>query len=143
MPSPAALAKYVMAFVVAAPFNPEGMDTLPDRGGINYQVNHGGRNTAPNHGGMNYEVNHAAINTPAYHTGMQAPIDLRDPYIAGTSGLYLCVDGGFTGYCRYFTAPHGQCSKSILPTSPCLLPCLPLFILCHYVHRPRSDNMEC
>ena len=65
MPSPAALAKFAMAFIVA-PLN-QGPITTP--------------------------VNEAGVHT------------------TGDSGIYFCVDGGFSGYCRHMTGIFGQCSK--------------------------------
>ena len=91
MPSPAALARYVIA-IIAAPIN-QGDLTPPM---------HEGAITAATH-------NQAPFNT---HGLPNHPVNLQ-PY-GGTSGIYMCVDGGFTGYCRWMSAPFGQCSKCLL-----------------------------
>lgn len=92
MPSPAALAKFAMAFMVA-PLNQE------------------------------------AVNTPLYDGSRNTPLNRGGTHIAGNSGIYMCVDGGFSGYCRYFSNPFGQCSKFIL----CLCRAIvPLVILSEY-----------
>lgn len=88
MPSPAALAKYVVALMVA-PLNQEAVSTTNSR---------------------------EAMRSPLYQETMNTPFYQGSAHIAGNSGIYLCQHGGFTGHCRHFSAPFGQCSKS----TPCL-----------------------
>ncbi len=88
MPSPAALAKYVMAIMVA-PLNQEAMNT---------PLYEGNRITS---------VNQEAIKTPLNYGSRNTPLNRGGAHIAGNSGIYMCVDGGFSGYCRYFSNPFG------------------------------------
>lgn len=52
--------------------------------------------------------------SPLYQGYRNTPLNQGGVQIAGNSGIYMCVDSGFTGYCRYFSNPFGQCSKFIL-----------------------------
>lgn len=122
MPSPATLARYFIA-VMSVSINQEA---------INQEVTgtplYGNRDTSLDQQAMHplldasrdATLNQEATNTPhCERTSTIPPYSTRGTptthqdgtYIAQNSGIYMCVDGGFTGYCRYFSNPFGQCSK--------------------------------
>ncbi|KAL8919517.1 MAG: hypothetical protein Q9208_006709 [Pyrenodesmia sp. 3 TL-2023] len=91
MPSPATLAKFAIA-VMVSPLNQEPINIAPNQKPITTPLDEGGRDT------LVYGNRNTPLNTGGVH-------------IAGNSGIYICVDGGFTGYCRYFSTPFGQCTN--------------------------------
>ncbi|KAL9015442.1 MAG: hypothetical protein Q9185_007162, partial [Variospora sp. 1 TL-2023] len=77
MPSPAALAKCFMAFMVT-PLTQEAINTPLNQKAI----------STPLHDGAGDTLVYGNRNTPLNTGGVQ---------VAGNSGIYICVHGGFTG----------------------------------------------
>ncbi|KAI4281355.1 MAG: hypothetical protein L6R38_003750 [Xanthoria sp. 2 TBL-2021] len=109
MPSPAALAKFVVAIMVT-PFNQEVTDTPLNKKAINTPLNQEVINSPLHQEAIHTPVDQGSGDTLVYGT-RHTPLNTGGIQIAGNSGIYLCVDGGFTGYCRYFSNPFGQCTN--------------------------------
>ena len=96
MPSPATLAKFVMTLMIA-PLNQEAINTSP------YEAS---KMIAP----FNQEVIGAAHYSGSKNTGLSQ----EGARVTRNSGIYMCEHGGFSGFCRYFSNPFGQCSMFFL-----------------------------
>ena len=135
MPSPAALGRYFVA-LVSVSINQEAINlplyTTRDIS-FNQAVTrtplYGNRDTsldqeamhAPLYASRDATFNREIIDTPhcegtstapPYRTRDTPPTYQDDTHVTKDSGIYMCIDGGFSGYCRYLSNPLGQCSES-------------------------------
>ncbi|KAL8998614.1 MAG: hypothetical protein Q9169_002365 [Polycauliona sp. 2 TL-2023] len=129
MPSPAALAKFAVAIMIT-PFTQEPANPLPHQGTVDIPLNQEIINGPLHQEAILGPVDQGSSDTSVYGN-RHVPLNTGGVRIAGNSGIYMCVDGGFTGYCRYFSNPFGQCSKSTLC---CRL--MPVFDACDANSKP-------
>ncbi|KAL8661804.1 MAG: hypothetical protein Q9168_008349 [Polycauliona sp. 1 TL-2023] len=111
MPSPAALAKLIVA-VMITPFNQDVANDPHNPETINLPLNT--ETTArPLHRQDAAFTLHEQGNgdTTLVYGNRYLPLNTGRVRVTRNSGIYMCVDGGFQGYCRYFSNPFGQCTN--------------------------------
>ena len=110
MPSPAALAKYVMAIMVA-PLNQEALNTPLYQGNRDTLDHYATRNFPLPYTSEITPLDYATRNFPLHYASENTPCIQGDTHMTASSGIYICRDGGFSGYCHYYSKPFEQCSQ--------------------------------